>query len=121
MLTELGNPKGTPAPASIRFADGQEVSSTSWKSVLVETAMWLDRKTLLGKAGTSIASGSKRYILHTAAEHPRGNAFRNPVPLTQSGCYLETHASAKEVVGHAIKLLRAFGQEPSRVYVRPRT
>ena len=45
-LTELGAAAGAPAPVSIRFADGQEASSTSWKSLLVETGMWLDGRGL---------------------------------------------------------------------------
>jgi len=119
-LTELGTAAGAPAPASIRFSDGQEVSSTSWKSLLVETGKWLDGKGLLGKAPASIPSSPKRYLLHTVPKHQTGNEFNSPVHLTQSGAYLETHASAEYIVARTIQLLKAFGQDPARVYVRPR-
>ena len=119
-LTELGTAAGAPPPASIRFSDGQEVSSTSWKSLLVEAGKWLDGKGLLGNAPASIPSSPKRYLLHTLPKHQTGNEFNSPVHLTQSGAYLETHASAEYIVARTIKLLRAFGQEPSRVYVRSR-
>ncbi len=121
-LSELDVPAGAPPPISVRFADGKEASTAKWwRSLLVETGLWLDGEGLLRKGGVPMSSGPKRYLLHTTPEHPRGNAFRNPVRLPQSEIYLETHASAKQLVSHAIKVLKAFGQDPARVYVRTRT
>ena len=118
-LTKLETPGGTPAPSAIRFVDGQEASITSWRSLLVATARWLDSKGLI-PPDASIPSGRKRYVLHTISKHQRGNEFRSPVPLGQSGTYLETHASAGELVRYATKLLSEFRQDLARVYVRPR-
>ena len=119
-LTELDVPAGAQAPLSIRFADGQEASTAkSWRSLLVETGMWLDGKGLI-PPGSSIPSSSKGYMLHPSPVQPTGNKFASPVHLPQSGTYLETHGSAHAVVNRAHKLLKAFGQDPARVYVRPR-
>jgi len=120
-LTELDIPVGTQAPLSIRFADGQEASTEqSWRSLLVETGLWLDRKGLI-PPDSSIPSGRKRYFLHPSPVQPTGNKFAAPVHLPKSGTYLETHGSAHGVVNRAHKLLKAFGQDPARVYVLPRT
>ena len=120
VLTELDTPGGAPAPSAIRFVDGQEAMVKAWRSLLVETGMWLDGKGLI-PPDASIPSGRKRYLLHTMAKHPTGNEFVSPVRLPKSRFYLETHASAKQLVSQSIKLLKAFGQDPARVYVRPRT
>ena len=118
-LTEL-DPAGAQAPSTIRFPDGHEAIIKFWKSLLVETGTWLDRKGVIPR-GASLPSGRKRYILHRDSKHQTGNGFRSPVQLPQSGVYLETHDSAEQVVAHATKLLRQFGQDPATVYVRPRT
>ncbi len=119
-LTEFDSPAGAQAPLAIRFADGQEASTAkSWRSLLAETGMWLDRKGLI-PPGSSIPSSSKGYMLHPSPVQPTGNKFASPVHLPQSGTYLETHGSAHAVVNRAHKLLKAFGQDPARVYVRPR-
>ena len=120
-LTEFDTTAGAQAPEAIRFPDGQEASTAkSWRLLLVESATWLDRKALLNSADAPIASGPKRYLLHTIPTHQTGSEFRSPVRLPKSGVYLETHASAKQLVGHTKKLLKVFGQDPARVYVRPR-
>lgn len=86
----------------------------------METGKWLDSKGMI-PADASIPSSRVRYVLHRISKYQRGNAFRSPVLLPQSGVHLETHASAEQVVAYATKLLRAFGQDPARLYVRPRT
>ena len=119
-LTEFDTPAGAPAPLAIRFPDGQEASTAKWwRSLLVETGLWLDRRGLI-PPGSSIPSSSKGYMLHPSPAQPTGKKFAAPVHLPKSGTYLETHGSAHGVVNRAHKLLKAFGQDPARVYVRPR-
>ena len=81
-LTELDTPAHVQPPLSIRFTDGQEASITSWKSLLQETAMWLDSKGLLSR-GSSIPSGAYRHVLHHNPVHPSGNNFTEPLWLPQ--------------------------------------
>ena len=119
-LTELGTTAGAQAPEAIRFPDGEEVSTRkSWRSVVEDTGLWLDRRGLI-PPGSSIPSSSKGYMLHPSPAQPTGKKFAAPVHLPKSGTYLETHGSAHGVVNRAHKLLKAFGQDPARVYVRPR-
>ena len=118
-LTEFDTPAGAPAPLSIRFSDGQEASiAKSWRSLLVETGLWLDRRGLI-PPDSSIPSSSKGYMLHPSPVQPTGKEFAAPVHLPKSGTHLETHGSAHGVVNRAHKLLKAFGQDPARVYLRP--
>ena len=121
-LTELDIPPGSQAPLSIRFEDGQEASTAkSWQSLLEETGKWLDGKGLI-PSDSSIPSGHKRYILHHNPIHPSGKRFRNSFRLTKSGAYLDVgiEATIARRIRAARMLLEGCGQDPARVYVRPR-
>ena len=126
-LTALGDPTNKPPPSAIRFPDGQETSVRYWVSLLIESARWADGKGLLGPPGSPILSGSRRYILNHPGGSKRhilnhsGDGFRTAVRLSQSGMYLGTWCSAKQVVSDASILLEACHQDPAHVYVLPKS
>ena len=121
-LTEFDTTAGAQAPEAIRFPDGEEVSTRkSWRSVVEDTGKWLDRQGLI-RPGSTIPSGRERHILHHSPVHPSGREFKAPFLLPQSGTYLDLDifTTASDRLKSARRLLEAFGQDPARVYVRPR-
>ena len=81
--------------------------------------------TMVGSQGldpSRLVYSFKQQGLHAAPEsRPTLLARSSQLPFTcKIRDVLETHGSAHGVVNRAHKLLKAFGQDPARVYVRPR-
>lgn len=108
----------SPPPVAIRLPSGKEVPAKNWRSVIVETALWLHETGLLTQENCSIEIGKTRYLLSTDGRHQNGKQFKSPVPLADTGITLEGNFSAYDLVNHTRRLLRLVGQDPSQVYLK---
>ncbi len=118
-LAEYNPPSGTSSPAAIRFWDGSQQSINSWGDVFASAAEKLYGERQLSVEDMPIASGPKRYSLHTEPVHPTGqqfNAYRRiegTPPL-----YVNVHLSAADCRTAARRLLQRFGVNPADVHLK---
>ena len=118
-LTSLGAVTGQGAPSAVRFPDGHQASVKNWRVLFMEVGMWLDRKGLIPASITPLPQRGRGYFLNRVPEHRDGRRFTRSVHLANSGLYVQTHGSAKQLVSFAMRLLEACDQAPGNVYVRP--
>ena len=116
-LSEVPDPTHKPAPKAIYLPDGER-TLTSWRGVLVQTALWLHRKQILTQGNCMVMAGGKRVLFSVNGAHPGGDSFKGPVPLDGTGIIMEGHLSARETVRYAVKVLKHFNQDPSQVYLK---
>ena len=115
-----------PSPSAIRFPGGNEILLKAWRGVLIETALWLNRSSLLTKENCQIRLGSAphlssvstRYLFSRDGLHADGGRFKSPVKLGDTGIIMEGNLSSKDIVRLAQKLLQQFNQDPSKVLLR---
>ena len=115
-----------PSPSAIRFPGGNEILLKAWRGVLIETALWLNRSSLLTKENCQIRLGSAphlssvstRYLFSRDGLHADGGKFKSPVKLGDTGIIMEGNLSARDIVRLAQKLLQQFNQDPSKVLLR---
>ena len=115
-----------PSPSAIRLPDGSEIALKAWRGVLIETALWLNRSSLLTKENCQIrlgsaphlASVSTRYLFSRDGLHADAGKFKSPVKLGDTGIIMEGNLSSKDIVKLAQKLLLQFDQDPSKVLLR---
>ena len=118
-LSELNQRPNSSPPVAIQFSDNSAVSITSWKSILVEVAKWLEKKKLLTEDHCPIkVPGEKwrttEYIANTEAVHSNGRSFRN---FTQVGSFYIVNKSSR-AVACAIRIIKHVGQDPAQFKVR---
>ena len=125
-LTGTFGTTNAPSPSAIRLPDGNEIPLKAWRGVLTETALWLNRSSLLTKENCQIRLGSAphlssvstRYLFSRDGLHADGGRFKSPVKLGDTGIIMEGNLSSKHIVGLTQKLLLQFGQDPSKVLLR---
>ena len=83
------------------------------KEILVNTANWLIGKGYLKHADSplKISTRAKRSLINSTPAHPTGQQFRAGEKLN-NGLYVETHASTKQNIEYAKKLLEKYGYDP---------
>ena len=109
---------GHPAPAEIRLPDGTIKAAKSWRSVMVETALWLFQEGVLTRDSCPIPMGGTRHLLSLDGLHRSGSRFHSPVSIAQTGIILEGSINPKDIVHHARKLWLDFGQDPAQVHLK---
>ena len=118
-LSELNQRPNSSPPVAIQFSDNSAVSITSWTSILVEVAKWLEKKKLLTENHCPISvprksKKTKLYVVHTEAVHSHGRPFRN---FTQVGSFYIVNSSSR-AVACAIQIIEHVGQDPAQFKVR---
>ena len=99
------------APTAIRLPDG-EVKGKNWRSVIIESALWLHRTGVLTRENCRVPVG-KGYLMSLDKKELRGS-----VSLGDMGIWLEVHYSAHSIVRHTRRLLQHFDKDPSQVYLK---
>ena len=118
-LSELNQRRNSSPPVAIQFSDNSAVSITSWKSISVEVAKWLEKKKLLTEDHCPIkvprkSKKTKLYVVHTEAVHSHGIPFKDP---TQVGTLYVANNSTI-AVANAIQIIKHVGQDPTQFKVR---
>lgn len=90
-------------PKRLLLPDGTARDLHAWKDLLQEIAAFLAASGALTAQDCPIASGPKRYLLHTTPEHPGGRKFRAPARV--GTLWVETHFSAPSVVRSSLRLI----------------
>ena len=104
-------------PPSIRLPDGTEKQLSYWYQVLVETAEWLIRASLLTVEKCPIRNNGKVSIVHTEPRHESGNAFFHPHTLS-TGLFLNKHGNRETVLKYTEFLLKPFETDPASVLLK---
>ena len=107
-----------PPPSAIRLPDGKEIPLKIWRGVLIETALWLYRSSLLTRESCPIPSGKKRNLFSLDGLHTNGKRFIRPINLGATGIIMESNLSAMQIAELTRKLLQHFNQDPSKVLLR---
>ena len=107
-----------PPPSAIRLPDGKEIPLKIWRGVLIETALWLYRSSLLTRESCPIPSGKKRNLFSLDGLHTNGERFIRPINLGATGIIMESNLSAMQIAELTRKLLQHFNQDPSKVLLR---
>ena len=120
-LTGSFDTKGKPAPKSVRFPDGSEAVTNTWLSIALQTAYWLHRTGHLTRENCQLRSSdhavSHQYILSRDGKHPDSTEFRRPRPIGD-GIILNHVGDPREGIRRSIRMLKHFGQDPSRVLLQ---
>ena len=118
-LTEL-RPKRGQSPLVVRLPSGEEIPVNRWPDVLVESANWLVRESRFSEFDCPFVLGkSSRYFINRIPEHPDGRGFKSKRQM-QNGMFILTHYNPTDIVRNSARLLREFGGDPSRFYVKMR-
>ena len=117
-LTEEFETLGHPAPSQIRLPDGGTKAINAWRSVVVETVLWLHQAGVLTRESCPIPMGETRYLLSLDGVHRTGTKFHSPVSIGQTGIILEGSITSKDIVRLTQKLLRDFGKDPAQVHLK---
>jgi hypothetical protein len=106
-LDELSLGQHQRPPARLLLPDGTTRDLRAWKDLLHEVAAFLVVSGALTAQDCPIASGSKRYLLHTTPVHPTGRTFR--APARAGDLWVETNLSASSVVRQSLRLIGKAG------------
>ena len=117
-LTGAFKPTGNPPPLAIRLPDGNEIPLKIWRDLLIETALWLYRLSLLTRERCPISLGGKSNLFSLDGLHTNGNRFRIAVKIGDTGIIMEGNHNAKSMVTLTQKLLLHYRQDPSKVLLR---
>ena len=118
-LTELRPIRGQ-SPLALRLPSGEEISVNSWPGVLVESANWLVREGKFSEFDCPFVLGKSRlYFINRIPEHPDGQPFKTKRQM-QNGMFIFTNYNSDQMVRNSARLLREFGGDPSRFYVKMR-
>ena len=117
-LTEVGAPKGATAPQEMKLPDGTIKPLRNWRSVLLETALYLHGLGTLTRSNCTYRIGRIRYLFSTEGVHPTGVGFKSQVPLGKTGIIMEGNFSAADLVRHTAKLMERFGHDPEGVLLK---
>ena len=114
------NKKGTPHPTLIRLPDGIEIATKSWRSVMVQTFLWLYRSQLLTQENCRIPflPGGKRCIASVDGRHLSGTLFKAPIHLENTGIILEGNLALAELARNIETVLVRFGLDPAKVLLK---
>ena len=109
---------GNPHPKAIRMPDGKESMLTSWRGILLETALWLYNQRLLTRDNCRIHMGPIRLIFSPDGKHATGTPFHSPVHVGGTGIQMEGSVEPGSFVSNTRKVLENFGQDPSQVRLK---
>lgn len=115
---------GNPPPKAIRMPDGKEAELTSWRGILLETALWLYDRRLLTRDNCRIPMGTTRLLFSLDGKHTTGTPFHSPVSLRDTGIQMEGSIEPGPLITFTRKTLEQFGQDPSQIHLkvtRPRS
>lgn len=108
-------------PARLRFGDGSERETPSWRRVWAESASYVIDRGLV-KAGdypVVLARGGsvKKCALNTSPVHLHGREFDDPIEI-RDGIWLEQHIqSSTKRKEYSIRMLERFGIDPTTVLI----
>ena len=117
-LTGAFDPIGNSPPEAIWLPGSNEILLKNWRGVLIETALWLYRSSLLTLGHCPIQLGGKRSLFSLDGLHTNGNEFKSPVKVGDTGIIMEGNHSSRGIVRLTKQLLLQFGQDPSKVLLR---
>ena len=120
-LTKHDPPSKTPPPKSIRFWDGTERTIRYWNQVLVSTAEKLYVKGKLQYTDTPIQLWTDGWnSIHSEPMHPNGTEWRKPLkPIGNPPLFVNVNLNAKDCRDGAIRLLKKYDVDPSKVCLLP--
>jgi hypothetical protein len=101
---------GQQPPSEIIDPSGASRSIKTWKGILIVVVEWLVQQGLLrlSDCPVSMPKATSRYLVAVRPVHAEGNNFFAPVKLHDF--YVETHASARQLMKEANFLVSRFGQ-----------
>ena len=109
---------GSPSPSEMKLPDGKASPIVSWTDVPKEIAIWLYERSILTQENCQLDVGRTRYLLSHDGKHRNGKVFHNRVDVGETGVQMEGSFNPDKLVLHAIKLLRNFQEDPSRVCLK---
>ena len=107
-------------PSYLRFPSGKEISINSgyWADFIAEIVNWLIQKGKLSSEDCPISVGrSKKYFINTTPYQSDNSRFRSRRDLL-GGMHVNTSFSGKQSVANSNNLLRKFGEDPSKFYIK---
>ena len=110
--------KHRPPPTAIKLPNGQEVAIKAWRSILVETALWLYQSSLLTQENCGAAIGAKRLLFSLDGKHKGGTPFKSPIQIANTGIILEANFSSSDIVMHTRRLLENYDQDSSKLLLK---
>ena len=106
-------------PQRIRNPKGNEISVSSWASLLRETADWLVQGGYLtsGECPVTVGNMNRRYLIDLHPTHPNGRTFTTKYARLSNGLYIELQWGPKSMAQRCYQLLAKFDQDPEQFQV----
>jgi hypothetical protein len=116
-LMELHPKPRDRAPSLLSLPTGETRPLGQWNRLLIEVALYLDERGKIDSLPLPLRMrGAMRHLVSRSNVHPNGRDFFLPYHLRE-GKWLETHASAVNLVSQARFLVVACGENPSTFQV----
>ena len=117
-LPDFNPPRGSKAPAAIKFPDGAESSVGSWRQLPKAVADWLYVKQLLTLDTVPIASGSRGFAANGEPVMRDGKPMTTYEAIGTGEIFINVHLSAVSARGNARKMLEHCGIDPGTVQLQ---
>ena len=105
-----------PAPASIRFPDGNVRDLKNWRAMVIEVTEWLYRSGRL-QANDGPVEYARGGIINSESVTKQGKQMFRPHQIGGQNLYIETHGGAKTLVSRCKALLQRFRVNLDQVHV----
>ncbi len=118
-LTEFNPPSGSSPPSAIRFpGEKEEKVISSWTSILVEVAVWLNSTGELTVIKAPVPLSNNSYLVHVEPKHPTGEQFRRRREIADGKLVINTFGSAEQMRNSTRRLLQHCGIDPATVHLQ---
>lgn len=105
-------------PRKLRFPNGEEPATKSWRSLIRELSEYLIREELLTNEKCPIlVRRMTSYLIHREPKHPSGRPFGNPIVLSNR-LYLNSNLGSRKVARGCALLVEDVGGDPGQIMVQ---
>jgi hypothetical protein len=111
-------------PIRVTFPDGSALDVQTWRDVAAELVCWLGKVHHLPPMPFRGGHRGRLYFLNSSPEHSNGpmraDGATKTIRCGDQTIYMDTHRSARNLIGRLCDVCRAVGIEPNLITVATR-
>ena len=117
-LPDYNPPRGSKAPAAIKFPDDAQAAVGRWRQLPKAVADWLYDKQMLTLETLPIVSGNRRFAVNDKPITHDGKPMTTPEEIGDGEIFIDANVSANSARRHAIAMLQHFHVSPDTVQLQ---